>query len=88
MKIIEVIGRDAQHTVFLKCSGDCVQKIARENPSELMAPLRPWVGKQKIKSFNRTCGQQVAHGEQRVRAQHPHVFNLLDFPANFLDALC
>src|SRR5260221_9911747 len=51
MKIIDLIGRDAQDTVFLQRSADCIQKVARKNPSELMAPLRPWVGKQKVKSF-------------------------------------
>ena len=52
MKIIELIGRDAQDTVFVQRIGDCIQKVARESPSELMPPLRPWVGKQKIKSFH------------------------------------
>ena len=45
VKIIELISRDAQDTVLLQRIGDCIQKVARENPSELMPPLRPWVRK-------------------------------------------
>ncbi len=41
MKIIELIGRDAQDTVFVQRIGDCIQKVGRENPSKLMPPLRP-----------------------------------------------
>jgi hypothetical protein len=52
MKIIRLISRDAQDTVLLQRDGDCIQKISRENPSELMPPLRPRVGKQKVKSFH------------------------------------
>src|SRR4029077_19278414 len=87
MKIIELIGRDVQDTVFLQRIGDCIQKVARKNPSELMPPLRPWVGKQKVKSFHRRFRQQIAHGEESVRAQHTHVFDLLRLAANFLYAL-
>src|SRR6478672_1471062 len=50
LKIIELIGGDAQDTVFLQRSGDRVQKIGRENPSQLMPPLRPRIWKQKVKS--------------------------------------
>ena len=52
-----------------------------------MPPLRPWIRKQKVKSFHRRFRQQIAHREQSVRAQHPHIFDLLRFAANFLYAL-
>jgi hypothetical protein len=51
MKIIELIRRDAQGSVLLQRGGDCVQELARENPALLMPPLRPWIGKQKVKGF-------------------------------------
>ncbi len=65
MKIIELIRRDVQDTVFLQRIGDCIQKVARKNPSEVMPPLRPWVGKQKIKSFHRTI--RAADSAQRIK---------------------
>jgi len=87
LKIIQLIGRNAQDTVLPQRNGDCIQKIARENASQLMPPLRPWIRKQKVKGFHRRFRQQIAHCEQTVRAQHPHVFDLLRLAANFLDAL-
>jgi len=52
LKIVELIGRNAKDTVMLQRNGDCVQKIARKNASQLMPPLRPWVRKQKVKGFH------------------------------------
>jgi hypothetical protein len=45
MKIIELISRHAQDTFLLQRNGDCIQKIARKDASELMPPLRPRVRK-------------------------------------------
>jgi hypothetical protein len=63
LKIIELIGRNTQDTVLLQRNGDCVQKVARENASRVMPPLRPWIRKQKVKRFHRRFRQQTAHGE-------------------------
>ena len=63
MKIIKLISRNAQHTLFLQRSGDCVQKAACENPSGLMPPLRPWIRKQKVKSVNGRFRKEMAHSE-------------------------
>jgi hypothetical protein len=52
MKIIELIRGDAEDTVLLQRTGGCIQKVARENPSELMPPLRPRIGKKEIKCFH------------------------------------
>ncbi len=87
MKVIELIGRDAQHTVSFQRGCDCVQEITRENPPLLMPPLRPRIGKQKVKRFHRTGRQQIAHRKQSVRAQHSHVVDPRRFPANFLNPL-
>ena len=51
MKIIELISRDTQHAVLPQRGGDRVQELPRENAALLMPPLRPWVGKQEVKSF-------------------------------------
>ena len=87
MKIIEVIGRDTQRAALFQRGDDCIQELPRENAALLMPPLRPWVGKQKIKSFYRIFRQQMAHREQSVRAQHSHIVDVPCFPANFLNPL-
>src|SRR4030095_3442459 len=51
MKVIGLISRDTQDTVWLQRNRDCIQKVGRENPSDLMPPLRPRVRKQEIKGF-------------------------------------
>ncbi|HEY3660490.1 MAG TPA: hypothetical protein VGK91_04610 [Candidatus Udaeobacter sp.] len=86
LKIIELIGRNAQDTVLPKSNSDCIQKLGRENAPELMPPLRPWIRKEQVKSFHRTVRQQIAHREETVRAEHSHVFDLLRLSANFLYA--
>ena len=58
LKIFELIGRNAQDTVWPQRNCDCIQKIARENPSQLMPPLRPWIRKQKVKGFHRDSGSR------------------------------
>ena len=63
LKIIELISRNAQDTALLQRNGDCVQKVARENAAQLMPPLRPWIRKQKVKSFDRRFRQHIAHRE-------------------------
>lgn len=86
-EVSKLIGCHAQNAVLLQCSGDCIQKIARENPALLMPALRPRIRKQKIKIFHRIFRQQVPHCKQSVRTEHSHVIDLLRFMSNFLYAL-
>jgi hypothetical protein len=87
MEVIELIGCDVQDAVLLQCRSDCIQKIVRENPALLMPPLRPRIGKQKVKSFDRIFRQQMSHREQSVSSNHSQVIDLLCFASNFLHPL-
>jgi len=51
VEIIELISRDAQDPMSLQRNRYCIQKGVRENPSKLMPPFRPGIGKQKVISF-------------------------------------
>ena len=88
MKIIEIIGRDAQDTPCLQSGGGCIQKVARENPPKLVPPFRPWVGKKKIKSFYRRFRHQIAQREEGFRSQDPDVFYLVCLASHFFYTLC
>ena len=50
-----------------------------------MAALGPWIREQEMKGFDRFWRQEKLDRIRRFRSQHPHIADLVCFPARFLD---
>src|SRR5207237_8767389 len=62
IKVIELIGRDAQHSLRRKRAVDGAKKFRSHHSPPLMSPFWPRVGEQKMKNLHRLFGQQIKEG--------------------------
>ena len=59
-----------------------------------MPSLRPWIGKEQMKSFHRSFGQQIPDGISGFETEHAHIVDLTASPARtrfatgFFDTTC
>ena len=68
-----MIGRNVNDPIVLQGGMNGVQEVWCYNSAPLMAPLRPWVGKQEIECFHRFSGQQITHRVGTLHLQKPHI---------------
>ena len=52
LKIIKVIGRDEETSIFSQRLADRAQEFWRHNPAPPVTAFWPWIGEQKIKYFH------------------------------------
>src|SRR5207253_7417229 len=65
LKVIELIGRDAQHPLRRKRAVDGAKKFRGHHSPPLMSPFWPRVGEQKMKNLHRLFGQHITDGVGR-----------------------
>jgi len=73
LKVIELIGRDAQHPLRRKRAVDGAKKFRGHHSPPLMSPFWPRVGEQKMKNLHRLFGQQITDGVGSFHPNHTHV---------------
>ena len=79
LKVIELIGRDAQHSLGRKRAVDGAKKFRRHHSPPLMPPFWPRVGEQKMKNLHRLFGQQITDGVGSFHPNHAHVVDPCGF---------
>src|SRR6266404_4550922 len=85
-EIIKVIGRDPQNSVLFQRRPDRSQETRRHHPAAMMPSLRPGIGKEEMKRFYRSLGQQILDGIRGFEMQHAHIVNPGRFATDFFDA--
>jgi hypothetical protein len=73
IKVIELIGRDAEQALRRKRAMDGAKKFRGHHSPPLMSPFWPRVGEQKMKNLHRLFGQQITDGVGSFHPNHAHV---------------
>ena len=86
LKIIEVIGRNVDSPILLKGDMNGVQEVWCYDSAPVVTPFWPWIGKQEIKCFHRSSGQQITHCVEALYLQKPHIIQAGGFARSAADS--
>ena len=86
LKVIKVIGRDAEPSIFSQRLANRAQEFLGHDPAPPVTAFRPWVRKQKVKYFHRPTRQQITHDIRTFHAEQAHIIKRGGFSRGAADA--
>ena len=72
-KIIRLICRDAELSVWRERGADIPQELSRHDASTVMPSLRPWIGKEQVENIHAAAREQMLHRKRDVSPKQARV---------------